>query len=178
VVLNPVIEACLELHRKGAPAAADIQRIELTGHPLLRERTDRPAPGSGREAQVSAQHAVAICLARGKAGLDEFSDACVAEPDSRALTGKLAFIDDARYGIESATVTLHLRDGRTISHHVDAALGSLGAPLRDTDLENKLRTLAAWGGSGCAPAPLIDALWALDTFDDAGPLMPLAAGEA
>ncbi len=178
VVLNPVIEASLELHRKARPAIADIERVELTGHPLLRERTDRPVPHSGREAQVSAQHAVAVCLGLGKAGLDEFSDACVQDPTWRVFADRLHFIDDARYGIEAATVTLHLRDGQSISHHVDTALGSLAAPLRDPDLEHKLRTLAAWGGSGCAPQPLIDALWSLDTSDDAGALMPLAAGHA
>lgn len=176
VVLNPVIEACLALHgRGGLPALADIARVELTGHPLLRERTDRAAPYSGREAQVSAQHAVAVCLARGRAGLDEFSDACVALPDWRAFADRVVFLDDARYGIEAATVTLHLRDGRMLSHHVEAARGSLAVPLRDDDLSRKLETLAAWGGSGCVPGPLLEALWSLDTLDDVGRLMPLAA---
>lgn len=178
VVLNPVIEACLALHRSARPALSEIRRVDLTGHPLLRERTDRPAPHSGREAQVSAQHAVAVCLELGKAGLDEFSDSCVLDPAWRAFADKLVFVDDPRHGIEAATVTLHLHDGRTVSHRVDAALGSLAAPLRDEDLEHKLVTLAAWGGSGCAPAPLIEALWSLDSFDDAGMLMPLAAGRA
>jgi 2-methylcitrate dehydratase PrpD len=178
VVLNPVIEACLALHRASPVALADVARVELTGHPLLRERTDRAAPHSGREAQVSAQHAVAVSLARGKAGLDEFSDACVAEPHWRAFADRLVFIDDANYGIEAATVALHLRDGRTLTHHVEAARGSLAAPLRDEDLEHKLTELAAWGRSGCAPAPLIGALWSLDSREDAGTLMPLAAGKA
>ncbi|VTU45679.1 MmgE/PrpD family protein (plasmid) [Variovorax sp. SRS16] len=178
VVLNPVIEACLALHRASPVALDEVERIELIGHPLLRERTDRAAPHSGREAQVSAQHAVAVSLERGKAGLDEFSDACVAEPHWRAFADRLVFIDDAKYGIESATVTLRLRDGRALSHHVEAARGSLDAPLRDEDLEHKLIELAAWGGSGCATAPLIGALWSLDGREDAGTLMPLAAGTA
>ncbi|WP_077000845.1 MmgE/PrpD family protein [Variovorax sp. KK3] len=176
VVLNPVIEACLALHESARRMLDEVEAVALTGHPLLRERTDRPAPRSGREAQVSAQHAVAVCLTLGRAGLDEFSDACVADPAWRDLGAKVRFVDDARYGIEAAQVTLHLRGGDTVSHRVDAARGSLGAPLTDEDLARKLRTLAAWGGSGCAPDPLIDALWSLDTADDAGALMPLAAG--
>jgi 2-methylcitrate dehydratase PrpD len=176
VVLNPVIEACLALHAATPVELPDIDRVTLTGHPLLRERTDRPAPRSGREAQVSAQHAVAVSLQRGRAGLDEFSDACVADPQWRDLAGKLSFIDDARQGIESATVTLHLRDGRKLAHRVEAARGSLAAPLSDETLERKLVDLAAWGGSGCEPGPLIDALWSLERSDDAGRLMPLAAG--
>jgi 2-methylcitrate dehydratase PrpD len=177
VVLNPVIEASLALQRRHGPLAlAEVERVELSGHPLLRERTDRPLPHSGREAQVSAQHAVAVCLARGRAGLDEFSDACVADPDSRALSDRLVFIDDSRRGIESAGVTLRLRDGRVLVHEVEVARGSLAAPLSDRQLEDKLVELAAWGGSGCAARPLVDALWSIDERADAGSLMPLAAG--
>lgn len=178
VVLNPVIEACLALHRDPGLALSAVARIELTGHCLLRERTDRPTVRSGREAQVSAQHAAAVSLTLGKAGLDEFSDACAADPRWKELRDKVAFIDDDSYGVESATVTLRMREGGTLSRHIDAARGSLAVPLRDSDLEDKLKSLAAWGGSGCAPQPLIDALWALDRCADAGSLMPLAAARA
>ena len=192
VVLNPVIEACLALHaalgsegesaagasaqKTRAQALNQVQRIELTGHPLLRERTDRPGVQSGRASQVSAQHAVAVSLQLGRAGLDEFSDACVADAALGALGSKLVFIDDARSSVESATVTLQLQDGRSVQHHVAAARGSLAAPLSDADLAQKLRTLAAWSQSGCAPEPLLDALWTFDQSADAGALMQLAAG--
>ena len=121
VVLNPVIEACLALHQDPAMAAAELERIELTGHSLLRERTDRPAPRSGREAQVSAQHAVAVSLLLGRAGLDEFSDACLTDPPGKDVAAKLVFVDDDRYPVESATVTLHLRGGRLYAFWVSPA---------------------------------------------------------
>ncbi len=178
VVLNPVIEACLALHDDGVRDVSAIERIELRGHPLLRQRTDRPRPASGREAQVSAQHAAAVSLAHGRAGLDEFSDAAVADATSGALASRLAFIDDESYPVESATVTLYLRDGRQASRHIAQARGSLAAPLTDVELERKLRELCAWGGSGCEPQPLIEAIWSLHEREDAGSLMPLAAGRA
>lgn len=174
VVLNPVIEACLALHADGVNVSS-IERVELTGHPLLRQRTDRAQPRSGREAQVSAHHAVAVALATGRAGLDEFSDASLGHPIATAMASRLVFVDDEHYPVEAATVTLHLRDGRRLARHVQAARGSLASPLADADIEQKLRTLCAWGGSGCAPEPLIDALWTLDQRDDAGSLMALAA---
>lgn len=175
VVLNPVIEASLALHLEAPVALADIERVELTGHPLLRERTDRPAPRSGREAQVSAQHAVAVSLASGRAGLGEFSDATVAEPYWRSLADRLVFVDDPSLGIESATVSLSLRDGSQRRKHVQTARGSAGAPLSDNELQQKLTELAAWG-SDVAAAPLAAALWSLESRPDAGSLMPLAAG--
>ena len=151
-----------------------IERIEITGHPLLRERTDRPPPKSGREAQVSARHAVAVSLVRGRAGLDEFSDACVAETGLRPIGEELRFLDDASYSVEAASIALHMRGGSTLSHHIKAARGGLGNPLLDEDLTKKLETLAAWGASGCGPQPLAQSLWSLETRAEAGTVMHLS----
>ena len=42
VVLFPVIDACLELRARLAPETEAIDRVVVRGHPLVRERTDRP----------------------------------------------------------------------------------------------------------------------------------------
>lgn len=175
VVLNPVIQACLELARDRTWGLDDIQRIELTGHPLLRQRTDRPDIQFGRQSQVSAQHAVAVSLATGKAGLAEFSDAAVSDQRLRALYERVHFVDDADYSVESAQVRITFNSGSVLTRTVDVSLGSLDAPLSDHFLEDKLRDLAAYGRSGCEPQPLIDALWALEQATDAGALMRLAS---
>jgi 2-methylcitrate dehydratase PrpD len=174
VVLNPVIDACIELRRDARWSLDDIEQIELTGHPLLRERTDRPGVRTGRQSQVSAQHAVAVVLARGKAGLDEFSDAAVADPSLRVLAGKLRFIDDASWPVESARVSIVLRSGERVSHRVQAARGSLAAPLANAELDDKLRELAAWRRSGVDAEALLDCLWTFETEADAAAAMRLA----
>ncbi|MFK3795646.1 MmgE/PrpD family protein [Pseudomonas sp. NPDC088444] len=175
VVLNPVIEACLHVSRERDWALDDITRIELTGHPLLRQRTDRPDIQRGRQSQVSAQHAVSVSLARGKAGLAEFSDAAVSDPNLRALYARLHFIDDACYRVESVQVRICFHNREPLTHVIDVSLGSLGAPLSDRFLEDKVRELATFGGSGCTPEPLIEAVWALEQSIDAGALMRLAS---
>lgn len=53
--------------------------------------------------------------------------------------------------------------------------GSLARPLSDDDLEDKLRELCRYGGSRCAPRPLIDAVWNLEDASDVGRIMALAA---
>lgn len=174
VVLNPVIDACLELRRDASWTLDDIERVELTGHPLLRERTDRPGVRSGRESQVSAQHAVAVTLARGKAGLAEFSDEAVADGSLKAFAGRLRFIDDASWDVESAQVSIVLRSGESVSRRVDAGRGSLAAPLTDEELAAKLRELAAYGGSGVQPQLLTEMLWRFDREPDAATLMRMA----
>lgn len=177
IVLHAAIDACLQLRQRAAETpwvSADIERIELVGHPLLRERTDRPRPGSSREAQVSAQHAVAVALARGSAGLADFSDASVADPALRALRAQVMLIDDPRLAVEAAQITLVLRSGRTVSRRVDAPRGGPAAPLSDVELSAKLRELAAYGASGIAVQPLLDALWGLEQGADAAAPMRAA----
>jgi len=50
--------------------------------------------------------------------------------------------------------------------------------MSDTELEDKLRTLAARSGFRGDSGRLADALWRLEDFDDAGSVARLAAGQA
>jgi 2-methylcitrate dehydratase PrpD len=177
IVLSPVIEACLTLFNDSRFRAADVERVEIAAHPLLRERTDRVHPLTGREAQVSAQHSVAVALSRGRAGLAEYTDACAADPALRPLREKVSFVDEPRSAVESAAVTVHLPSGRRLSQRVEQAYGSSARPLSDADLERKLSDLIDYGGSRCDAAQLADAVWSLDRAEDAGALMALASGQ-
>jgi 2-methylcitrate dehydratase PrpD len=170
VVLNPVLEACIALSGQIAPE--EIESIEITGHPLLRERTDRPGVKTGREAQVSAQHGVAVALIRGKAGLDEFSDEAVADLAIRALGSKVRFVDDEGCPVDSAKVALLGK--KTLVKTIEHARGSAARPLTDADLEAKLVELASFGGLRRDVRPLIEAVWGLDRAQDAGAVMALA----
>lgn len=176
VVLNPVIEACLALSAQlGNPQhwAPDVQRIELRGHPLLRQRTDRPGVTSGRASQVCAQHAVAVSLLRGRAGLPEFSDAAVQDLQIRQLGERLHFVDDDRYAIDAATVSLQFGQRESLSLHIDHARGSVQHPLSDADLEAKFRTLS---NSCLDPAQadrIIQTIWNLEQLEQASEVMQL-----
>lgn len=174
VVLNPIVEACLTLHDEGTITVDDIARVELTGHPLLQQRADRPDVATGREAQVSAQHAIAIALRRGRAGLAEFSDASVAETARDNIRPAITFIDDAGYDIESARIVIDTHDGQRRTIDINDTRGGTNNPLSDADLQNKLKDLAAYGGFNRDVTPLADALWSLDESDHAAAVMTLA----
>ena len=151
VVLFPVIDACLDLRARHAPAPAAIARVVVRGHPLMRERTDRPDIASGRDAKVSLQHSVAVAFLFGAAGLAQYEDQCVADPAVRALRARVVFEEDPSIPVEAATVTLHLADGTAHSEHVRHGRGTPGRPMSDAELDAKVRDLAAYG------APFVDA---------------------
>ena len=174
VVLNPVIDACLDIASQPAfieRGTDAIAHMEVTGHPLLRQRTDRPNVENGRQSQVSAQHTVGVVLTRQCAGLAEFSDAAVADSRLRALGAKLAFRDDDSMSIDSAHLRVTFADGLALESRIGAARGSLGNPMTDAELEAKLRATCDYGQSGVQAERLIDAVWRLEGSTDAGNLM-------
>jgi 2-methylcitrate dehydratase PrpD len=175
VVLFPVIDACLDL-RETNPGLRlhEIESIVVEGHSLLGERADRPAVTTGREAQVSAQHSVAAVLIHGKAGVEQFEDACVNSADVLALRKKVSVRELPGTPVEAARVTITLVDGRRLQSFVEAGRGTPKRPMSDSNLEAKVRELARYGRSGIDASPLIDAVWSLDSNPDAGAIMRLA----
>src|SRR5579862_50076 len=130
VVLFPVIDACLDL-RPAVPAPEAIARLTVRGHPLLLERTDRPAVDDGRSAKVSLQHSVAVALLYGAAGLAQYEDRCVREPAVRALAAKVTAEADPAIPVEAAEVVLDLAGGETRRQFVRHGRGTPGRPMSE-----------------------------------------------
>ena len=143
------------------------------GNPLLAQRTDRPDISTGRESQVSVQHAVAAALVQGGAGVDQFTDACARDPAVIAMRGNVEVIRDGALSTVAAQVELWTRDGAKHALATSAARGSPGNPMSDRDIEDKLRTIAEAWHPGHDVAPLIDAVWTLERSDDASTLLAL-----
>ena len=175
IVLHPVIEACLRLRAEAGLRAEDIAEVTLTAHPLLRERADRPDVATGRLAQVSAQHAVAIALRRGKAGLAEFDDAAAAETLRDGIRPSVVFNDDPARTLEFVAVRITTRAGVQQDCEIASAKGGPRNPMTDAELEEKLRELAAYRGFNGDVAAIADAIWTLDTARDAAAVMRLAS---
>ncbi len=174
VVLNPVLDACFELRPRLASSIDRIVKVRVEGHPLLRERTDRPDVTTGREAQVSAQHSVAAVLIHGAAGVAQYQDDCVNSPDVLALRRKVEVREAAGIPVESARVAITVEGGEVLTVTVEHGRGTPARPLTDAEIEAKVRDLARHGCPGHDPGPLIDAAWALDRATDAGAIMALA----
>lgn len=171
VVLFPVIDACLELRKRIAVPVGDIAEIAVRGHPLLRERTDRPDANDGRSAKVSLQHSVAIALLQGAAGIAQFTDAAVADPAVQALRAKVTAADDSSIPVEAAVVEIRLADGSMLSEQVKDGRGTPGRPMSDVELDAKFNECADFGAPFVDVAALIGALRGLDTLGDAAHIM-------
>ncbi len=172
VVLNPVIDACLQLRAEGLAWDA-VARVTLHGHPLLRQRTDRPDVATGRESQLSAQHAIAIVLKSGTADPAAFSDPAATETLGRRP--KVAFVDEPGWNIAAIRMEVETRDGARRTASVAAAKGSPDNPLSDAEIAAKLRAQAEAAEFPGDVEALIDAVWSLDSQPDAAVVPRLAA---
>jgi 2-methylcitrate dehydratase PrpD len=171
-VIHPVLDCVLDWRREHPNA--EVKRAVVRGHPLLSDRTDRPNISTGREAQVSVQHAVAAALVHGKAGLDQFTDACAGDPKILALRSKIEVVRDPAFSTIAAAVEITTADGMTHELLQKAARGSDVNPMSDRGLEDKLRSVAAGWNPKHDIAPLIGAVWALDKSDDVADLAALS----
>jgi 2-methylcitrate dehydratase PrpD len=171
-VIHAVLDCVLDWRRDNP--AAEVARVVVRGNPLLSIRTNRPDISTGRESQVSVQHAVAASLVTGKAGLDQFTDACARDPNVLALRSKVEVVSDSAFSTIAAVVEITTADGKTHRLSQQAARGSDVNPLDDADLEQKLRTAAADWEPRQDVTPLIDAIWALDKSADVSKLASLA----
>src|SRR5579862_5780940 len=171
VVLFPVIDACLELRKRIAVPVDRIAGVAVRGHPLLRERTDRPEPADGRTAKVSLQHSVAVALLQGSAGIAQFTDTAVADPQVRALRARVTAADDPSIPVEAAVVEVRLADGSTLTEHVKDGRGTPGRPMSDIELDAKVGECAAFGAPLVDVPALIKAIRDIETLGDAAHIM-------
>jgi 2-methylcitrate dehydratase PrpD len=163
-VIHPLLDCALDWRRQHPDAV--VERIAARGNPLLLQRTDRPEVATGRESQVSLQHAVAAALVLGKAGLDQFTDACVNDPAVKEMRRKVEVAGDPTISTIAVEMDFWTKDGKKHSVSTEAARGSSANPLKDSEIEQKLLDEARSWRPAHDIKPLIDAVWALDKSGD------------
>jgi 2-methylcitrate dehydratase PrpD len=141
IVIHPTIDAAIQLRAQGVKAD-EVERVDLRVHPLVLELTGKKEPQDGLQGKFSVYHGFAAGLIFGQAGEGEYDDEIVTRDDVVALRRKVAAVVDSSIAEDAADVTATLRGGRTVHVRVDHAIGSLGRPLSDAQLEAKFHSLA------------------------------------
>jgi len=175
IVFHSVIDACFRLRDQLGGMTDDIVSVTVRGSALLLARGDR-AVMTERDARVSIHHSVACVLQCGAAGVREFSDSVVFQPEIILLRAKVAAELDASLPAGAARVSVLTRSGKILTEQVMHARGSLANPLSDADIEAKLRECARSGETRWNPDRLIAAVWCLETVPDIAELMSSAGG--
>lgn len=169
LVVHAVIDGCIDLRRMHSVDPLDIERIDLRVNPMVLELTGKKTPNTGLEGKFSVYHAAAIGLIYGRANESEYADEVVRSPGVIAIRDRVtATADPAVTSYLEAYVSIKLRDGRVLAHHVPHALGTLQRPMSDGDMEEKFCALLAPVLPAHRAGPLIALCWDAERLDNVG----------
>lgn len=143
------IEATRALRAAHHFEATDVASIRAEGGAIQRmlalpvER--KRAPATAIDAKFSIPFTIAATLTDGDVTLDTFTSEGLRDPSRLSLAARVDFVERRELDGEPAagSVTLELRDGRRLHHHVAHAWGHPGRPLDDDALIAKFVDCAA-----------------------------------
>ena len=167
VVEHPAIDGCIQLRNEHKLKAEDIEGISLKVHPLVLELTGRKTPQAGLEGKFSVYHSSAVAIIHGAAVEAQYSDAVVRDPKVIALRDKVTATVDKSMHEDQVRIAIKLKNGRTLEKYVEHAVGSLGKPMSDADLETKFRGQCEGILSRAESDKLIKLCWDVEKLDAA-----------
>lgn len=174
IVNHPTIDGAIQIHDEHRPAAADIRQVRLEVAPLVLDLCNKQTITKGLEGKFSVYHGAAVGLVRGKAGLDEYSDEAVADPQIRRIRETAAATADNGITDDQARITVELTDGTVLEKFIEQSLGNIHRPMSDAQLNDKFRNQATRSLDAQGLNELIAMCWRIDELEDVGTLIELA----
>jgi len=168
IVEHPAIDGCIQLRNEHKLKAEDIESIALKVHPLVLELTGKKTPQTGLEGKFSVYHSSAVAIVHGAAGEEQYSDAVVRDPHVIALRDKVVATVESGIHEDQVRIAIRMKGGKVLEKYVEHAVGSLGRPMSDADLEAKFRGLADGILSQPETDRLIRMCWDVEKLRDAG----------
>jgi 2-methylcitrate dehydratase PrpD len=168
IVSHPGIDAAIQLRDENHLTPDQIAGVELHANPLVLSLMGKTAPTTGLEGKFSIYHCIAVGLIYGAAGEKQFQDAVVRDPVVTALRAKVTVKTDVAAAPQKCDLTVRLKDGRTLTRHIENAIGSLAKPMSDAALEKKFTDLADGVLPPAQAQKLMQMCWNIEQAADAG----------
>jgi 2-methylcitrate dehydratase PrpD len=170
LVIHPVIDGCISLHKKLGTRTASIEQIHLRVNPLVLELTGKTEPRTGLEGKFSVYHSAAVVLIDGLSTSKHYTDTVVNRADVVALRPKVSAEIDKSVAVDEAFLSITFNDGTVITQHVEHALGSLQKPMSDADINFKFLDLTAEKFSKEKSQLVLEQCWRVGHLANAGDL--------
>jgi 2-methylcitrate dehydratase PrpD len=175
-IAQPYMDCVARLRERVRPADVAAIRCRTAAGPVPRlwePLAAKHAPPNGYAAKFSLPYLVATILMRGRAGLAEFTDEAVRDPDVLALARRVTYELDATIDYPRqfvGDVEVMLTDGRVLRERQDRPRGGSDAPLTRGEVEAKFRGNA---GLLLSPAAVEGVVRAVDRLAAGTPLTEL-----
>ena len=171
LVVHPAIDGCIDLYRDHHPPPDSIKSVRVRVAPLVMDLCNKKEITRGLEGKYSIYHSSAVGLVRGKAGLQEYTDAAVNDPVIKRVRERVSAVADSAITEDQAHIEVELQDGRKLTRFIEQSLGNVHRPLSDRQLEEKLRDQCIPSLSETQVDRLIDLCWKIDKLDDVNELV-------
>jgi 2-methylcitrate dehydratase PrpD len=171
LVVHPTIDGCSRIRERHGPDPGSIAAIRLKVAPLVLDLCNQKELTRALQTKYSIYHAAAIGLARGKGGLQEFTEDAIRDPVLQRLRSVTTAAADPAVGDDQVRIEVELASGKVLELFVEESLGNLRRPLTDAQLEDKFRDQARLALPAERVDDLIEQCWRIDELDDVGELV-------
>jgi len=179
---HTTLDALRELQARKAFGAEDVQKIVVHGSQVTADHVGwKYEPNGLTAAQLNLPFCVATYLLEGDCGVEQFTDAAVADPKRMALAEKIEVRPDPAITAKGAPyrhavrVEVQLSGGARLECAKQAPRGSERNFAAPADIIAKFEKLAAHGLPPARAAELRDAVLGLEKLRDAGRIADLMA---
>jgi 2-methylcitrate dehydratase PrpD len=162
IVNHPTIDACIQIHDQHHPPPQAIRSVRLRVAPLVLDLCNQQNITRGLQGKFSVYHGAAVGLVRGKAGIQEYTDEAVNDPDVKRVRESTTAAGDDSITEDQAHVEVELTDGRRLSRFVEESIGNLRRPLSDRQLDDKFRDQAVLTLPRSQVDDLLGLCWQID----------------
>ena len=179
---HTTLDALRDLQARKAFGAEDVQKIVVHGSQVTADHVGwKYEPNGLTAAQLNLPFCVATYLLEGDCGVEQFTDAAVADPKRMALAEKIEVRPDPAITAKGAPyrhavrVEVQLSGGARLECAKQAPRGSERNFAAPADIIAKFEKLAAHGLPPARAAELRDAVLGLEKLQDAGRIADLMA---
>ena len=143
---QPSVQAVLDLRRAHNLRSEDVEAIKITTFHQSKRLAKR-APVTTEEAQYSTAYPTAVAIVRGGVSPDDVMERSFDDPEIRRLAESMFVVECDRYNAafpanRISSVTLTLRNGRTLTSGDTEALGDPENPATEEDVKAKFHAYA------------------------------------
>jgi 2-methylcitrate dehydratase PrpD len=171
IVNHPTIDGCIQIHDEHHAPPEKIAAVRLTVAPLVMDLCNQQGITKGLQGKFSVYHGAAIGLVRGKAGIREYTDETVNDPQIKRVRELVTAVGDPSITEDQARIEVDLSSGEKLSRFVEQSLGNIHRPMSDKQLEAKFRDQAVAALPAAQVEKAIELCWKIDELTDVGELI-------
>jgi 2-methylcitrate dehydratase PrpD len=141
IVAHPGVEAALRASAETRNVLDAVVRIVVYCAPLASSLTGIAEPTSSLNTRLSLPHGVAAALVTGNAGLRQFDEASIGQPDISRLRSEVELVAEPERSESSAAIRIELTNGTSIEREIGSVIGGRDNPMTDVAVAQKFRDL-------------------------------------